>query len=733
MGLLSGTIGVGAAAIPSLVTLEDSLGLRILFGVRGPTGDAPGVVVVSMDESSAAILGLSTRSREWPRTLHGRLVDTLARRGATAIAFDVDFFTSAAVADDDRKFAEAIANAGTVVLVERIDLMKDGVKRQDPIPVLGRAALGLAPAPLPDAEPISRFYTFLSLPNQGEWPTLPAVMLQAHALPALGPLLDLLGRLGVSDVEHLPRGRGRIAQPGDLIRLTQDLRRAFLADHELAGRARQLLRSGRLPLFAPTDAELVEALIDLYDGSPLPYANYYGPPGTVCTIPYHALVQESSVEMPLCDIAGKAVFVGSGMSPLGKTDQADAHATVFSQSGGVHLSGVEIHASAFANLLSRGSIRPIGPAAYVAWLFGFGALVAASAFLLRVRGFRARTTVGPRVSALVLALALGAAQYGIAQALFTSRGLLVPLVVPLLAQLPAGLLLALVVAPGRVREVVRGVCLSTDVRGYTPFVAEQGLEMASRLMSEYFSLLSGIVERHGGTATSAGDSLMCAWREPTGLGSRIVSRLKTGSRPELRNADQSTRLRACLAALDLSAAVARFNERHPETPLITRIGLHAGRMAVEYDGEGGGIELVGDAANAADRLQSLNKQLSAGILASAAVVRELGEVLFYRRLGSFELQGFSDAVSVFEIVGRPSDVAPEDQLRIDRFAQALAAFEDGREQDASRLFERLLAECGPDGPSRFYLARCRQGTSAGRNNDTGPAAGSPRGERQSGG
>jgi adenylate cyclase len=100
--LLTGIIGVGAASVPTLVALEDSLGLQVLHRIRGPRASPAGVVVVSMDETTAAKMGLPGRVRDWPRTLHGRLVDTLARQGATTIAFDVEFFSSRPEAVEDR-------------------------------------------------------------------------------------------------------------------------------------------------------------------------------------------------------------------------------------------------------------------------------------------------------------------------------------------------------------------------------------------------------------------------------------------------------------------------------------------------------------------------------------------------------------------------------------------------------------------------------------------------------
>ena len=37
------------------------------------------------------MLNLPIRTRDWPRSIHARLIQRLVEQGATAIAFDVDF------------------------------------------------------------------------------------------------------------------------------------------------------------------------------------------------------------------------------------------------------------------------------------------------------------------------------------------------------------------------------------------------------------------------------------------------------------------------------------------------------------------------------------------------------------------------------------------------------------------------------------------------------------------
>src|SRR5262245_19256648 len=92
VGIVVAMLGIAAAAVPSISALEDSLALRWLFRIRGPVAPPANVAIVSIDEGTSARLGLPSPVRDWPRSVHGELVDRLVERGASAIAFDIEFF-----------------------------------------------------------------------------------------------------------------------------------------------------------------------------------------------------------------------------------------------------------------------------------------------------------------------------------------------------------------------------------------------------------------------------------------------------------------------------------------------------------------------------------------------------------------------------------------------------------------------------------------------------------------
>jgi adenylate cyclase len=167
--------------------------------------------------------------------------------------------------------------------------------------------------------------------------------------------------------------------------------------------------------------------------------------------------------------------------------------------------------------------------------------------------------------------------------------------------------------------------------------------------------------------------------------------------------------RACLAAREILDTVDVFNRKHPTQQFPTRIGLHAGRMALGNVGGGGHLaySIVGDSINTASRIQELNKILRTQCLASEAVVRDLDNWLI-RRICSFQPKGKSEVLSIFEVFGPCSEEALSDDKLCEQFAEAILALETTEWSKAADMFEAILTDYPTDGPTAFYLQRCRR-------------------------
>jgi adenylate cyclase len=711
LGLIVGAIGAILRPTSPGVRLEEDLGLRWLFAVRGPVDPPSDVVVVTIDRTSAQQIDktmarrLGLGSEEWPppRYVHAQVIRSLSRRGASAIMMDV-FFSAARTPGEDRDLAEAIAESGKVTLFQRVDRVRisgtETIQTRSPIDQLRNAALAVAPFPLPESASIHSFWGFFDATTSST-PTLPAVVIQIHALPLLDRFLLLLQQAGVPNVNNLS---SRVVSAAEFRQVMTVLRQELSHNPHAAQRALTILDRGAVGGLSVAEHGVVRALLKLYSGSDSSYLNFYGPAGHIETVPFHQLLRDD--ERPRLTLSGKLVIVGEAASLLASNaEQGDTYRTVYSTDEGVDLSGAEIAATAIANLLTDRTLRRVSFRTDVALLIGFGLSVGLFARLL------------PGLYAGGATLLLAVAFVAAAQYQFAGHARLVPLAIPMLVQLPLGLFAGLLaryrdlrkqvpkeIDPYARPELFDGVCLSTDVENYTVLSEITEPRELALLMGEYYSTLTGlVVRRHGLMMGRAGDSAMCVWRRPrprSSLARRMSRWLATQGK-----ADKEMRANACLAAIEIREAIDRFNALHPTRPLVTRIGLHAGEIALGP--VGGEYHVIGDTPNTAARIQALNKPLATTLLASVFVIRDLDN-LCLRPLGSFALPGKSGQLMVVEIIGRAENVAQAVRNLLHRFAGALRSFDAGLWSEAAKLFQDIASDYPSDGPTRYYRSMCER-------------------------
>ena len=209
-------------------------------------------------------------------------------------------------------------------------------------------------------------------------------------------------------------------------------------------------------------------------------------------------------------------------------------------------------------------------------------------------------------------------------------------------------------------------------------------------MNEYFDALAQALKRHGVDVMEfRADMIMCAWIAP--VRSPAVCR------------------KGMNAAIEVSEIITRFAQQHGSRHFNPRVGLQDGDVYVGHTGGGGRFlySIVGDTANTAARLESLNKHLGTHVLAAESVVQD-SDGLLLRPLGSFRLRGKTDPTSVFEILGRKDSARAEHLDLCAQFAEGLAAFQRKEWLRAASLFEAITKSFVDDGPSRFYWAHSQK-------------------------
>jgi adenylate cyclase len=710
LGMLIGLTPIG-------FQLEQNFGLRWLFYYRGPINPPPDMVVIGIDDQSGVRLGLSKLPREWPRSIHARLIESLVSKGVSTIVFDFDF-QSPKVLKDDKAFAKAIATSNRVILTERL------IGKRQPLfdnqgnpkgalwveqlvgamPILADAAKSTGTFPLPKIDvAVHEFWAFKHGVDYA--PTTPSIAMQLYTQKLYPTLVNLLELAGIKEAASLPRRIEVSARTNDVRELMMKLHQLFEQTPDLKLSNDKIIEIIRKQGLDERQRHWLEALIGLYAGGDNRHLNFYGPPGTIPTLPYSSLL-ESNIDTAknLPDLNGKVAFVG--YSDPYDPSQPDRFYTVFTNDDGVDLSGVEIAATAFGNLLTNQFLAIPEPFVTASILFFFGAIIGSLAYLL------------PAIVSIPLMLSLSTGYvYYVAQT-FSDHHFWLPLAIPLLIQLPITLFIGLCtqylserrkkkwatraisfyipknlakelteknLASSALNKITYSVCFASDMAGFTTISEQLPPKELAVFLNDYFESLSAPLRNNKVDVIEfRADGIMCAW-----TGEENFSALR-------RN--------ATLAALDAVDAIDKFKDRHPLLTQQLRIGLETGMVYVGHSGGGGHFvySIVGDCANTAARIEGLNKKMGTQILASRNTL-EADDYFLTRYLGDFQFAGKSEALPILEIMARKEEATVR-QLEICRcFQNVMTILAKRQYMEAIAGFEAILADFPDDGPSYFFL------------------------------
>ncbi len=154
-----------------------------------------------------------------------------------------------------------------------------------------------------------------------------------------------------------------------------------------------------------------------------------------------------------------------------------------------------------------------------------------------------------------------------------------------------------------------------DLVGFTTLAEGRDAEETRELLTGYFDLARGVIERHGGTVEKfIGDAVMAVWGAPT--------------------AHEDDAERAVRAALELVAAVPALGDA--EHPLQARGGVLTGEAAVTLGATNQGI-VAGDMVNTASRLQSA--AAPGTVLVGEATMRAASTAIAFEPAGEQALKG----------------------------------------------------------------------------------------------
>ncbi len=705
-------VGISVQLFSASTSVEERVGLDTLFKLRGALPPPVEVAIVAIDKVASSHYGFSNEPLAWSRDYHTRIIKKLNKAGARVIAFDI-FFKQARDEKHDLAMATAIKQAGNVVLFAKLrrellnisgqtpkTLSADNIFSietiHSPLALFKESALAVAPFTLPKfPAKVTRFWTFRS--TSGDTPTIPLVALHYYLQPELNTFIQ----------STLPT----LAATTSLASQARQLREGLSNNNKDYIHLKNLISS--------QNKSSLKNLLVAYIKNPQPYLNFYGPPRTITTFTYDQVLENRLPNN--FSFKNKAVFVG--FSEKLEPEQKDNFHTVFSQANGLDLSGIEIAATAFSNLLHNSTIKPLSilPTLLIIVVFGF-----VIAFVSRL--FREMVALG-------LWFILSAGYLYIAFYQFNEHALWLPLFVPLVVQAPLALILGIswyALDSYRARKKLHqafsyyvpetmvdllteqkqpiqhsqtlqyGVCMATDAEQYTQLAEKLSPKDLAELMNQYYETLFSIVRKNNGVVSDIiGDAMLALWLPFVNQTNNV--------KPDIQN-NLESRIQACLTAIEIiKAHNKKYTINNQTLTLPTRIGLHAGEMMVGNVGAVDHYEYraVGDVVNTTNRIEGLNKYFSTYLLASKEVMTKTDQFLT-RNIGSFILPGKHNAITLYEIIQLKANASDAEQQKVERFHQALSYFRQGLFKEAEIALVGICKSIPTDGVARFYLQQCKQ-------------------------
>ena len=180
----------------------------------------------------------------------------------------------------------------------------------------------------------------------------------------------------------------------------------------------------------------------------------------------------------------------------------------------------------------------------------------------------------------------------------------------------------------------------TDIAGFTSTCEGMSPAEVASFINHHLTLVSRCIEQEGGTIDKyIGDAVMAFWGAPDHI--------------------DNPSLRAVSAAAAIQAALATDNEKRAAEalpPVRIRIGVHSGPLIVGDIGAPDRINytVIGDVVNAAQRLESLGKEVDAEaesiVLVSRPIKDHLDGSFRFEDIGRMKVKGKRDALEVYRLI-----------------------------------------------------------------------------------
>ncbi|MCB0367062.1 MAG: HAMP domain-containing protein [Bdellovibrionaceae bacterium] len=177
----------------------------------------------------------------------------------------------------------------------------------------------------------------------------------------------------------------------------------------------------------------------------------------------------------------------------------------------------------------------------------------------------------------------------------------------------------------------------SDIRGFTKFSEGHTPEEVVDMLNEYFQIMVGIINRHGGVVDKfIGDAIMAVWGAP--------------------NPSDRDPFNAVKACMEMREALDKLNQTRGErgqVPIKMGIGLHCGSVISGTIGSDERMEytVIGDTVNQASRIEASTKAFGTDLLLSNEIAEIVKGEFIVEEAGKVEVKGKSDALKLHKVRG----------------------------------------------------------------------------------
>jgi adenylate cyclase len=375
--------------------------------------------------------------------------------------------------------------------------------------------------------------------------------------------------------------------------------------------------------------------------------------------------------------------------------------------------GVEVQATAIANMLENRRVQVVAPAAHLTIAFLVTFLTSLGVAVPR------RATVKVLLAGVVATLLVV-----VAAVMFTRHEIRwLPLAMPLIAILLATIAtfawsymtegrqrrfvlkaLSQYVSPQVAAEIDRDpgaltlggerremTVMFTDIQGFTDLSERLEDHKLTELLNYYLDEMSRLVFANDGTLDKyIGDAIMSFWNAPLSQPDHAV--------------------RACRAALAMERREREIQPRLTEmggTGLLTRIGISTGPMVFGNMGSSQkfNYSVVGDSVNLASRLEGANKFYGSRILISQPTAELVKDDFLLRKLDVLRVKGKLKPMAVYEVLGETVLVSAELRSRAQQYEEAFSQYQRRQWDNADSIVHEMLATFPDDAPAKALRQR----------------------------